>query len=630
MSKHGCEVGLMLDKRSPRKTVPRLGSLKDGGKDLTAAVSLLWTASDSFTRNRLGLALLFILVSSVLAAVAPVFFKLVVDHFAGPPAEAFYVAPVALIVVYVLSQGLTRAFGELRWLVYGTAEQRIYRRLSRHVFAHVMQLPLGFHLGRKTGALSQTLAQGLYGYRLILNHAVFTVLPVVIQLLTIGAIMIHLYEPLFLAVFGLSILAYAITFTIGARRIIGPSEAVSEATIDANAVLTDSILNYETVKYFNAESHVNGRYDDALARSERQWRLFYTRRTNNGLVIALIFTLSLGATLGLAAHQTARGVMTVGDFVLINTYMLQIIAPLEMLGYAVRDIAQGNAFLAKLLELLRRTPEADEPDGAALPPGGRGELILDGITFAYQPERPILKDVSLRVPPGRTVAIVGPSGSGKSSLIRLLVRLYEPSQGRILLDGVPITDLALPALRQAVAVVPQDTVLFNDTIAYNIGFGQAESTREEVEQAARLAHIHEFVISQPGGYETVVGERGLKLSGGEKQRVAIARAAMKRPRMFLFDEATSSLDTRTERDILNNLIEVSRGTTTLIIAHRLSTVVHADEIVVLKWGEIVERGSHHALLSRNGVYASMWQAQQREREKDKNAAEVAAPDTSVA
>ena len=598
--------------------------IQEKGTGIKAVFLLFLGTADSVIKGRFGLALLFVLTSSALVAIAPVFLKLLVDSFAKTPAEAFYVTPVILILVYVTSQGLGRVFGELRWLAFGTGEQRVHRRLSRRLFEHVIHLPLDFHLERRTGALSQTLAQGMIGYRLILNHAIFTVLPVVIQLLVIGAIVIHLYEALFLAVFALSIAAYAVTFAMGARRIMGPSKAVSDAVIDANAVLTDSILNYETVKYFCAEGHVNDRYDDALARTESHWRLFYARRTTNGLLIALIFTLSLGVTVGLAAHQTARGVMTVGDFVLINTYMLQIIAPLEMLGFAVRDIAQGNAFLRKMLDLLRQAPEADADESLVLPKNGAGELVLDRVTFAYQPERPVLKNVSLRVAPGKTVAIVGPSGSGKSSLIRLLVRLYDPDEGRILLDGASIGNLALPALRQAVAVVPQDTVLFNDTIAYNIGFGRQGSTREEVEHAARLAHIHDFIVNQPSGYDTPVGERGLKLSGGEKQRVAIARAALKQPRLFVFDEATSSLDTRTERDILKNLIEVSRGTTTLIIAHRLSTVVHADEIVVLKYGKIVERGSHHTLLTRGNVYAGMWQAQQRQE------ADVAAPDASIA
>ena len=619
----------MSGKKPPRKTgdapTDLSGGLRRKRAKFAFAAAVFWSAADSAVKSYLGLALLFMLVSSTLIATAPVLLKLVVDRFAGSPIETFYLAPVILTLAYVLSQGLARAFGELRWFVFGGGEQRIHRRLSRRVFEHVMRLPLSFHLERKTGALSQTLAQGLIGYRLILNHAVFTVLPVVVQLVTIAGIVLYLYKPLFLAVFGLSLLAYAVAFIVGAQRITGPSKAVSEATIDANAILTDSILNYETVKYFNAEGHVNGRYDDALARTEQQWRRFYTRRTTNGLLVALIFTLSLGTTVGLAAHQTARGLMTVGDFVLISTFMLQIVAPLEMMGFAVRDIAQGNAFLSKLLELLRRAPEANTTDdGLALTRGGSGELVLDCVTFAYRPERPILKNVSLRVPPGRTVAIVGPSGSGKSSLIRLLVRLYKPSEGRILLDGVSITDLALPALRQAIAVVPQDTVLFNDTIAYNIGVGRPGSTREEIEHAARLAHIHDFVMSQQAGYETQVGERGLKLSGGEKQRIAIARAAMKKPQLFIFDEATSSLDTHTERDILNNLIEVARGTSTLIIAHRLSTVVHADEIVVLKYGEIAERGSHGTLLTYNGVYADMWRAQQRQ------AAGAQVPDTSVA
>jgi ATP-binding cassette subfamily B protein len=326
--------------------------------------------------------------------------------------------------------------------------------------------------------------------------------------------------------------------------------------------------------------------------------------------VATIFALSLGASLALAAREVARGTMSVGDFVLVNAYVLQIARPLELLGVAARSLSQGIAYLQRMLELFRERPEPSQISASPTPADAGGELVFDELTFSYRPGRKILDAVSFRVPAGKTVAIVGASGSGKSSLVRLLFRLYEPDAGRVLLDGGPIAAMPFEALRQAIAVVPQDTVLFNDTIGRNIAFGRPGCTAEEIERAARLAHLHELIASLPERYDTPVGERGLKLSGGEKQRVAIARAALKRPRIYVFDEATSSLDTRTEREILANLIDLSRLATTLIIAHRLSTVVHADEILVLHRGAIVERGAHAELLELEGAYAAMWRAQQ--------------------
>jgi ATP-binding cassette subfamily B protein len=311
-----------------------------------------------------------------------------------------------------------------------------------------------------------------------------------------------------------------------------------------------------------------------------------------------------------AASDVARGAMTVGDFVLVNAYVVRLVQPLELLGFAVGDIAQGLAFLQSMLDLFAEKTEGDHSRAPQSAKSTQGELIFDRVSFSYREERAVIKDVSFSVPAGKTVAVVGVSGSGKSSLIRLLFRLYEPDSGRILLDGAPIKDLSLSAVRQAIAVVPQDTVLFHDTIANNIGFGRAGSTQPEIQEAARIANLHDFILSMPEGYDTPVGERGLKLSGGERQRVAIARAALKRPRIFVFDEATSSLDTQTERDILHNLLDVSARSTTLVIAHRLSTVVHADEILVLDRGVIIERGTHEELKELGGAYAALWGAQQ--------------------
>ena len=376
--------------------------------------------------------------------------------------------------------------------------------------------------------------------------------------------------------------------------------------------MTDSILNYETVKYFTAESVVQERVSRALTRTENGWIGFSRRYAYNGLGVATIFAGFLAVTVLYAAHEVQAGRMTVGSFVLVNTYMLQVVRPVEMFGYAMQNLSQGMAFLGKMFEIFR---ERAEPPPSDVPPAGDGagpgRLDFEAVGVSYRADRVILQDVNFTVPAGKTLGVVGGSGAGKSTLVRLLVRLIEPDAGRILLDGTAIGDLPLCAVRQAIAVVPQETVLFNDTIGYNIAFGKAGSTPAEVEHAARLAHLHDFIMSLPDGYDTRVGERGVKLSGGEKQRVSIARAAIKRPRIYVFDEATSSLDSNTEREILRNLREISRFSTTLVIAHRLSTVVHADEILVLEGGTIVERGSHAALLRQNGRYATLWEVQQK-------------------
>lgn len=591
---------------------------------LREAIRLFWAEADASVRTRIALALALVVAAGMMAALAPIALKLVVDSFSGDSSSTTYLTPALLIAGYVLSQYLARAATELRVLVQGGADRRIQRSLSRRLFGHIMRLPLRFHLDRKSGAIGQTLTMGLAGYQQVLQQLLYTVIPVVVEITTIFAVLVHLDHPAYLVILGTAAVLYFIAYTVGAAHIAGPSRAVSSASIDAHAVLTDTLLNYETVKYFNAESAVTGRYDCALLDTESHWGRFYRVLALNGLAVATIFGVSLGAALAFAAREVARGTMTVGDFVLVNAYVLQIVRPLEMLGVAARSLSQGVAYLHRMLELFReKTEPAPALDHLSHDDAG-GELIFDHVTFSYRPERRVLEDVSFIVPAGRTVAIVGVSGSGKSSLIRLLFRLYEPDAGRVLLDGRPISEISLESLRHAIAVVPQDTVLFNDTIGHNIGFGKQGCTREEIEHAASLAHLHEFISSLPDKYDTVVGERGLKLSGGEKQRVAIARAALKRPRIYVFDEATSSLDSRTEGEILRNLIDLSRLSTTLIIAHRLSTVVHADEIVVLDRGVIAERGTHAELLQRRGPYAVLWRAQQSAPpERGESAASVA-------
>jgi ATP-binding cassette subfamily B protein len=574
---------------------------------LRQALQLFWRAADTYSRRRLILALALVSLGALLTAAMPVVLKLVVDAL-GNVDSTTSLSPLLLVVLFVGGQYLWRCVTEVRNLVHAYAEQRIHRRVRRQLFEHLIRLPLQFHLERRIGTVGETVEQGLKGYQLLLVHLVYTILPIVVELGLVAAVLLHFGHPIYLVIIAVASAGYAIVFHHGARAGRSTAEVASAAHITAHGVLTDSLLNQETVKYFDAEQFVCRRYDDALSGVENAWRTFFSRRVANGLIIAVIFALSLGVSLVHAANEVMRGTMTIGDFVLVNAYIARLVQPLEMLGYAVRDVAQSLAFLDSMLALFRQTQE--EPDRAT-PQGTitRGELAFRNVSFAYRPDRPILNDVSFVVPAGKTVAVVGVSGSGKSSLIRLLFRLYPANSGSILLDGRPTSQMPLSEVRRAIAVVPQDTVLFHDTIGHNIGFGRLGATQDEIEAAARLANLHDLIVGLPDGYETLVGERGLKLSGGERQRVAIARAALKRPLLFVFDEATSSLDTRTEREILRNLMDLSSRSTTLIIAHRLSTVVHADEIIVLEQGVIVERGAHRQLLARGGHYAALWEAQ---------------------
>lgn len=576
-------------------------------QSLRAALQLFWRAADSYARRRLVLALVLVVLGALLTASTPVVLKLVVDALGNVDSSA-NLHPLVLAVLFVGSQYLWRCTTELRTLVHAHAEQRIHRRIGRQLFEQLMRLPLQFHLERKVGAVGETAAQGLKGYQLLLTHIIYTVLPIMVELSFVAAVLIHFNHSIYLVVIALASAAYAIVFQRGARSGRDTAEVASAAHITAHGVLTDSLLNQEAVKYFDAEPFVCRRYDAALGAVESAWRSFFARRVASGLMIASIFAVSLGFSLVHAANEVARGTMTIGDFLLVNAYIARLVQPLEMLGYAVRDVAQSLAFLDSMLALFRATTE-DSVRPAQPVSITRGELAFRNVSFAYRPERPILKDVSFVVPAGTTVAVVGVSGSGKSSLIRLLFRLYATNSGTILLDGRPTSQMPLSEVRRAIAVVPQDTVLFHDTIGHNIAFGRLDATQDEIEAAARLANLHDFVVGLPEGYDTLVGERGLKLSGGERQRVAIARAALKRPLLFVFDEATSSLDTRTEREILRNLMDLSSHSTTLVIAHRLSTVVHADEIIVLDQGAIVERGTHRQLLARGGHYAALWEAQ---------------------
>jgi ATP-binding cassette subfamily B protein len=575
----------------------------------------MWRVSDGLAKRLIVGALLLMLGSSIVSALSPLLLKVLVDALEHD--FTLGVGPAYLVLSYAGANWFSRSLGETRAMFYGRADQRVQIQMSNDVFWHVMSLPLRFHLDRKTGALHQTLANGLMGYRIVQHHLVNSILPVVIEVVTMGSVLVALGHAVFLVIIGISMLSYTAAFWIGAKSVSEPARDASIAQIDAGAVFTDSILNYETVKIFNAESRVRSRFIGALRKTEGRWSELYKRKMVTGIAVVTIFALTLGLSVYVAADAVMQGSMSIGEFVLVGAYVVQLTRPLEMIGFAFRDIVQGVAFIEKMAELLRAKPEADLANDH-IPFSGHGrELVFENISFGYDADRHILQNVSFVVPPGKTLAIVGASGSGKSSLIRLLLRLVDPTDGKIYLGGVPLRSMPISVLRNAIAVVPQDIAMFNDSIAYNIALGRQGSTDEEVVAAAKVADIHEFILGLPDRYDTKVGERGVKLSGGEKQRIAIARAAIKGPEIFVFDEATSSLDSRSEQAIFRSFVDIAAKTTTIIIAHRLSTVVHADEIVVLDAGSVIERGVHDRLIQQGGVYAAMWRAQnERDRRRD--------------
>jgi ATP-binding cassette subfamily B protein len=526
----------------------------------------------------------------------------------------------------VFAYGLLRVgssvFGELRDALFAKVQQRAVRTAARRTFEHLHALSLRFHLDRQTGALARAIDRGSAGIQSVLRLAVFNVVPTVIELLLVTAIIWHMFDWRFAAITFAAVVSYAgftMSFASWRSRI---RRSMNEQDNDASTKSLDSLLNYETVKYFGNEAHEAERYDGALARYERA--AVRVQVSLNLLNIGQSFIIAAGLTLIMliAAREVHAGGMTVGQFVLVNTYLIQLYQPLGFLGMVYMTIKQGLVDMEQMFRLLEVDREiADRPGAVTLPAhGAAGEVHFEDVRFGYRDDRPILRGVDFDVPAGRKLAIVGPTGAGKSTISRLLFRFYDVTHGRVSIDGIDIRDVTQESLRAAIGVVPQDTVLFNDTIRYNIAYGRVGATQEEIEHAARLAQVHDFVVSLPDGYDTRVGERGLKLSGGEKQRVAIARTILKDPRILILDEATSALDTRTEQEIQAALRAVSRHRTTLVIAHRLSTVVDADEIIVLQDGRVAERGRHAALLARNGLYAQMW-ALQAEQETEHEVAD---------
>ena len=597
--------------RSPSENIrtPQTGPRNDW-KTLRTLAPYLWPPGQDGLRARVVAALVFLGLAKAINVGIPLLYKESVDALTPRPDMSMVAVPVVLLLAYGAARVLSGTFAELRDMAFARVGQRAIRTVGLGVFRHLHGLALRFHLDRQTGGVSRAIERGTKGIEFLLNFMLFNILPTLLEIGLVTVVLARLYAPAFAVVTFATIaiyIAYTLTVTEWRTQF---RRTMNETDSEASTKAIDSLLNFETVKYFGNEEHEARRYDKALSRYEeaavRSKVTLSMLNIGQGAIIAVGLTI----VMILAAQGVAQGTMTVGDFVLVNSYLIQLYLPLNFLGFVYREIKQSLTDMEAMFRLLAVNAEVTDTPGAPPLAVAGGALRFEDVSFAYNPDRPILKGVDFTVPAGHRVAIVGPSGAGKSTISRLLFRFYDVGGGRIAIDGQDIRAVTQKSLRDAIGIVPQDTVLFNDTIRYNIAYGRPGASQDEIEQAARLARIDDFIHSLPEGYDTRVGERGLKLSGGEKQRVAIARTILKGPAILLFDEATSALDTTTEKEIQASLREVSRDRTTLVIAHRLSTVVDCDEIIVLEQGRIAERGRHGQLLAQGGRYADMWAKQQ--------------------
>jgi ABC-type transport system involved in Fe-S cluster assembly fused permease/ATPase subunit len=592
----------------------------------------IWPSDRRDLKLRVLAATVLLFLAKLATIAVPFTFKWATDALVGTGSAPFassswlawtVAAPIAMTLAYGGMRILMAVLGQLRDGVFANVAMHAVRRLAYLTFQHMHALSLRFHLERKTGGLTRVLERGRNAIETIVRMVIVQLIPTFVEVALIVVVLLRAFDWRYvLVVLGTVALYMAFTYAATEWR-IAIRRKMNDSDTDANVKAIDSLLNYETVKYFVAEEREARRYDRSMARYEDASVKAYTSLAvlNGGQ--AVLFTLGLAGAMVMCAYDVRAGTQTVGDFVMINAMMIQLYQPLNFMGMVYREIKQAIIDIENMFAVLSLPPEIEDRPGATALAVPRGAIRFEDVTFAYDPDRQILDGISFEVPAGRTVAVVGPSGAGKSTISRLLFRFYDVTGGRILIDGQDIRDVTQKSLRAAIGMVPQDTVLFNDTIRYNIRYGRWEASDREVEEAARLAQIDGFIRLAPKGYETEVGERGLKLSGGEKQRVAIARTILKGPPILLLDEATSALDSHTEKDIQDALDRVSKDRTTLVIAHRLSTIVGADEIVVLDQGRIVERGTHHALLAARGLYASMWNRQREAEEARERLARVA-------
>ncbi len=563
-------------------------------------------------RWRVGIALLFLVAAKAANVGVPVLLKTLVDSMNFKPGDAasLLVVPVGLLIAYGGLRLSTSLFTELRELIFAKATEGTARSISLQVFRHLHALSLRFHLERQTGGMTRDIERGTRAVHSLISYSLYSIVPTLIEVAMVLTILAVKFDVWFAGITVIALVFYiAFTVTVTEWRTKFRKE-MNEIDSVAHSRAIDSLLNYETVKYFNNEDFESRRYDENLEKLRRASLKSQSTLSLLNTGQQLIIATALVAMLWRATEGVVAGRMTLGDLVMVNAFMIQLYIPLNFLGVIYREIKQSLTDLDKMFTLLERNREVDDLPGARDLKVSDGAVRFDRVSFAYDPTRPILHDVSFEIPAGKTVAVVGPSGAGKSTLARLLYRFYDVSGGAVSIDGQDIRQVTQTSLRQSIGIVPQDTVLFNDTVEYNIAYGRPGASRQDVEEAARAAHIHDFISATPKGYDTMVGERGLKLSGGEKQRVAIARTLLKNPPVLIFDEATSALDSANERAIQAELRSAAQGKTALVIAHRLSTVVDAHEIVVLEAGRVVERGPHAALLARGGRYAEMWRLQQ--------------------
>ena len=601
------------DTTSPTATTAGLVKKPASGwQTMRRVLPYLWPDAEAWVKRRVVLALLLLVLSKFVSITTPYLYKRAVDTLTGvaPDAETMLAfGAVGLTVAYGLARLGAVTFGELRDVVFVRVGQRALRKLALETFTHIHRLSMRYHITRKTGGLSRIIERGVKGVDFLLRFMLFSIGPLILELTMVSVIFAAYFGWQYMVVVIATIAIYVTyTFKITEWR-VKIRRAMNDQDTDANQKAIDSLLNYETVKYFNAEAREAARYDVAMAAYEG-----FAVRTGQSLSLLnigqnVIITTGLIAVMVMSAIGVQKGQFTVGDFVMVNAYMMQITLPLGFLGTVYREIRQALVDMGEMFGLLGQPAEITDKQGAAALKVTQGEVVFDAVEFGYDANREILKGVTVRVGPGQRIALVGPSGSGKSTIGRLLFRFYDVNAGSIRIDGQDIRDVTQTSLHQAIGVVPQDTVLFNDTIYYNIAYGKPDASRAEVEEAARQAKIHDFVMSLPEGYEAKVGERGLKLSGGEKQRVGIARTLLKNPAILILDEATSALDTQTERDIQDSLLDMGRGRSVITIAHRLSTIADADLIVVLEAGLVREQGTHDQLLALGGRYHAMWERQ---------------------
>ena len=620
-----------MSRKTPANSDSSLAGDGDQWSILRDMLPYLWPEGHPGLKARVVFAMLALVLSKVVTVATPYAFKYATDALTGKADVA--TTAITVVVFLVLAYGVGRIMmvllAQIRDAIFAKVSQRAVRELAVRTFRHLHALSLKFHLERRTGGLARIVSRGTMGIDTVLRFSLFNTFPTILEIAFVAGILAWSYGWLYALVILATVLAY-VWFTYAATEWrINIRRDMNAADTEANTKAVDSLLNFETVKYFGNEEHETKRYAVSMDIYEKAAVKTWVSLAVLNSGQAVIYSAGLTIVMVMSALAVRAGHATVGDFVMINALMIQLYMPLNFIGSSYREIKQGLIDVEQMFTLLKVNAEIKDKPGARPLVVKDAEVVFENVNFAYDPERPILRDLSLRVPPGKTVAIVGPSGAGKSTISRLLYRFYDVTSGRVLIDGQDIANVTQTSLRAAIGMVPQDTVLFNDTIRYNIRYGRPDATDQEVEDAARMAQIHDFVMSLPKGYDSLVGERGLKLSGGEKQRVSIARTILKGPPILILDEATSALDSFTEHQIQEALRKVSENRTTLVIAHRLSTVVDADEIIVLERGQVAERGTHAELLAQGGIYAAMWNRQRQAEEAREKLKEVEEKERAV-